>query len=774
MTDPAPLPIGDIALFDNDVPPLTGGSYWITTTHTLLEGTTPVNTDLLQATQEIVIVGPQFTVSPSDIISCHPADGSSGMFGEQLAHVVFAEPALPWERTIDGPAGTNQPWLALLVLTDDELIGASDSTTRATAITIADFLSQDLGAWKPTLTPDVNLDTTQGCRYIQISTDLFTAVTPRLDELRYLAHCRQSNIGDKAAQDLDPNGLVSVVFANRFPATPAAGVPAVRNIAHLVSIEGFESVLTDAPAFGGQTSVVMLSLASWTFQCLPNNASDFRGLVNGLIASEQTSTGSVDPDALWLRLPPASVPAATDATTGSEVAQRLEDGFVPLAYHLRTGEDTFAWYRGPLTPVLPSPVVKAGPFLSSDAALAFQNSFGVFDASLAAAWQAGRAAALSDRSFGQKLYDYRCRTHRVTDQLLARLQSAAFLSQNDINTLSTETTVQDEFIGILDATLLDTIASAATTPATTPSQPSPPRTSPDPRAAVQAFLADPAVLSTIAGIVAGDLTTLAEWLAGLLLLYPVPFNLLVPDPRMLPAESIRFFYVDNNWTGALLDGAISLGLESSRQTFFCEVTHGLLHEAATDAALRMRQSLTGVDSPASESAQNLMSGLLLRSSLVSGWPTLAVRPSQSDGTLLRILRMDRLSPSVLLCLFWGVPDHVEISEPQESFAFGVDDDGCVTLRNLVAPAAATGPALGAQLGAALPIYDPTGVQQLGVRRAGSRALNLSPDSATGVLQTVATALVNASGATAAALGPAAFGLQMVKAPESVVFACQST
>ena len=53
--------------------------------------------------------------------------------------------------------------------------------------------------------------------------------------------------------------------------------------------------------------------------------------------------------------------------------------------------------------------------------------------------------------------------------------------------------------------------------------------------------------------------TLVDWLTRLGLLEGVPFNYLVPDEAMLPPESLRFFYLDPNWTSALLDGAMSIG-----------------------------------------------------------------------------------------------------------------------------------------------------------------------------------------------------------------------
>ena len=55
---------------------------------------------------------------------------------------------------------------------------------------------------------------------------------------------------------------------------------------------------------------------------------------------------------------------------------------------------------------------------------------------------------------------------------------------------------------------------------------------------------------------------MSAWLAGLQTLAGVPFAYLVPDARMLPPESIRFFAVDPNWTTALTDGALSLAAKT--------------------------------------------------------------------------------------------------------------------------------------------------------------------------------------------------------------------
>src|SRR6185437_10309358 len=56
-----------------------------------------------------------------------------------------------------------------------------------------------------------------------------------------------------------------------------------------------------------------------------------------------------------------------------------------------------------------------------------------------------------------------------------------------------------------------------------------------------------------------------QLLAHLRLLVGVPFDYLVPDERLLPDESIRFFYLDRSWTDRLVDGAIAVGKIGTRE-----------------------------------------------------------------------------------------------------------------------------------------------------------------------------------------------------------------
>ncbi len=150
--------------------------------------------------------------------------------------------------------------------------------------------------------------------------------------------------------------------------------------------------------------------------------------------------------------------------------------------------------------------------------------------------------------------------------------------------------------------------------------------------------------------VPGELT---QWLGSLAALKGLPFGYLVPDEAMLPAESIRFFVLDPNWINALLEGATSIG----RSCTF---------DVAIDAELVAR--LYAAVSPATT-----VSGFILRSNVVSGWPGIEVRAYDANGTLLDgVLRQQVLAPTVLLFMTTGQISHVDIGEPSEAMHFGVD------------------------------------------------------------------------------------------------------
>jgi hypothetical protein len=161
-----------------------------------------------------------------------------------------------------------------------------------------------------------------------------------------------------------------------------------------------------------------------------------------------------------------------------------------------------------------------------------------------------------------------------------------------------------------------------------------------------------------------------EWLARLRVLEGVPFAYLVPHDELLPPESIRFFYVNRNWTDAAVDGAVSVGAVTSRDREHVAAAHAGLITRVDSAEWRVRGVEKAVEGPA-----GVLTGFLLRSRAVSGWPGLEVhagRGPSSPPDRVRFLRFERLAPAVLLVLMDGVPDRVRIEEPRQGIQFGVD------------------------------------------------------------------------------------------------------
>jgi hypothetical protein len=169
-----------------------------------------------------------------------------------------------------------------------------------------------------------------------------------------------------------------------------------------------------------------------------------------------------------------------------------------------------------------------------------------------------------------------------------------------------------------------------------------------------------------------------DWLASLRLLEGVPFQYLVVDEKLLPPESIRFFYLDRNWTDALVAGALSVSAVTTDDRAQLQALYKQVRDEL-DAAERL------VRVPGNEDAEDgpadVVTGLLIRSRAVSGWPGMHIRAYQveipddgadDDTNRLHLMRLERLAPSVLLALFDGVPAVVHLEEPRSGLQFGFE------------------------------------------------------------------------------------------------------
>jgi hypothetical protein len=171
---------------------------------------------------------------------------------------------------------------------------------------------------------------------------------------------------------------------------------------------------------------------------------------------------------------------------------------------------------------------------------------------------------------------------------------------------------------------------------------------------------------------------LRRWLVRLRLLEAVPFAYLVADAELLPEESIRWFYVDRRWTDALVQGVLSVGTVNSDDRTHLTAQYPAIRDELDIEERNLRRA---PGEPRLEGDGGPISGFLLRSKAVSGWPAMHVRafsgepPGRDDekppdDMEVRLLRLERLAPAVLLCLFDGIPATVHIEEPRQGVQFG--------------------------------------------------------------------------------------------------------
>lgn len=194
-----------------------------------------------------------------------------------------------------------------------------------------------------------------------------------------------------------------------------------------------------------------------------------------------------------------------------------------------------------------------------------------------------------------------------------------------------------------------------------------------------------------------------SWLGRLVLLYGVPLHYLVPDEEMLPAESLRFFYLDPIWLQSLVQGACSIGNTGYGDTIVDRAMNalvqpnqpgpdgqeGLVNKAVVGIRDRLRNQHEGLGLRKREEGLNWpLTGFLLRSAVVEGWRGLEIMAyrilseeedkhwtdlSEDRKAELQLtsLRIEQLSRDVMLGIFNGMMGRLVIRQPQEGLHFGL-------------------------------------------------------------------------------------------------------
>ncbi|MFI9534341.1 hypothetical protein ACIG56_13965 [Nocardia fusca] len=690
-----------ITFYDSYTPFLTGGRYAITVHQEVrdaggrsLSHPGESGDQFPEVTQHFEVHAPRFALQPGFVHAVHPPSGAVGPFDNQLAHVSLTRLTLPWEQILaegtDGEyEGERVPWMALLIFAENELPGDPHAQGEAdTEYTVQDVLDLHKDPRSTVLGPEIDPDTVipqvlQGrCRTIDVPAQVFTAVVPRFDELNYLTHVREvterptlSAKSKKFAEEFTETGRYTLVLANRFPRTYG------NYAAHLVSLEGFVDCLK--PEGGPLTpdgigSVRLVSLMSWSFTSHPDPGGHFSEVVHNLALPGEPLDDEQHPNpdhenALSLRLPP---PADEDTEETAEVNKRLRWGYAPLSYLTAEGEQTLAWYRGPLIPVPPPPLppglppftrasdsgnhrtrADAAPVLGTpDGLLIYDPQWGVFDLTYAVAWTMGRLLALSHAPARAAQKAFRRKARTAFAAAVTRLTTLPEISGLDPRTLTTAAAIAHPRPATdrLHTLLADGLARRLTRRRDRPGAGSTPRAAPSaaPTRAhrLRTVLERGEVHEALARSSADETGPVGDIIDALAALDLVPFDHLVADQRMLPQESVRFFYVDPTWITALVDGFVNAGVQTT--------TDNVLQTAV------LRRSVAEANTVPWPEA-----GLLLRSRLARDWPGLIIE-GDKDGRPVEIVRREYLAPDLLLCLFAEVPDTVTLAEPHQDLYIG--------------------------------------------------------------------------------------------------------
>ncbi|KAF1950574.1 hypothetical protein CC80DRAFT_577196 [Byssothecium circinans] len=594
--------------------------------------------------QRFSVIAPQFTLDPKLINTYYPPAGHQDE-GRVLPHIVFNNPHVPWFReaglspwmrtTVDlasditepapvpakGPKGRNlMPWLALLVFQPEELRVTADE---------AKLLHLDqMKSWVPTKTPVNNafamtvgqyLKDIQSRVYYEAgyqgaadadldvlkkSPEVTSVIFPLKTQLeaiihgknkdfaplkgqRLLSHVRHINTIGFPDAGVEEEGFFSVVISmmtgNQKEIAPST------HIVHLVSLEHLDATFTNTKSSyflnSNSDRIGLVSLFAWTYTCIPD-----------AINFEQTMITLAD-SAQPLRPPKQTLKAlldksadktTVDGAVSDALYQRLNSGYTLARWRTPTGEESVAFNRGPLVPMLPQEVPEATnldkparqwPSLSmtgKDYAV-FDKSIGIMDVTYSSAWSLGKLMAISDSVFNAALMRFR-------STVWADAASATRMSANDVQSSTSVLQNAHSVIKIGKA-----IAGADfSRPVSRINKPV--------TKTVLTSMDDPDLTTTFrdaidkavdhyasaggamyngfdgAGGNSSDWEVILNWIHNVMYLAAIPAHVLFPEPSHLQShnaddhpkdqpsfhpEALRYFYIDHAWIDAFIDGALS-------------------------------------------------------------------------------------------------------------------------------------------------------------------------------------------------------------------------
>lgn len=679
--------------------------------------------------QHFTVLAPQYSLPEEAVVSVFPTSSHTAQ-PLTLPHIVLKDSHCPWERNVVDSDGHDKdslnsiPWFALVVFTAEELalngnersnylgIEAKQEPTETLgfSINVKDAIAdgkipRPSGRGVFIAKPDdegMAKRSSDILNLVAFPANLFHKLFVRASKDKNDNHITQGDIEMfrflSHVRTVATDGMSSTAETGGEPGTfaltisPRIGPQTITTpttlYVHLLSLEGVHGCTPPHLDAEGKARVVMTSLYSWSYTSLPPDTfsvvNTLQNLGEGLSVLHTDRRGSKETDKTQIE---------------RIITRRQEEGFTLTRYRTITGEETAAILRGPLVPVkVPHPLQNGMTFqtnFGTDLNI-LDPDLGLMDLSYSTAWQLGRTLALGDPTFTTSL---------------ARLRGALFKEALSKSKQGVHMAL-GAYAGTRGTVLSEAVRAVSRlqemNEGLAPSSSSPVSTNRWRRGEPQVLQVDTKLhsehifyqMSAQANEVAHihsralnsdapvsyhtiptnpDYFTVQSWILDKLHLAGIPAHYLITDPSHVPPESLRFFHIDENWTEALIDGALSLANQST----------SLASEDCVRAAIK-KQLQDYMDKPLEGLGycqQMPKYGFIMRSEILVQFPDLAVsaqfakvfKPNGEDLDKVKpqtpILVQRRLASDMGLVLFDRAPPNLtalEFALPphQQTFVIG--------------------------------------------------------------------------------------------------------
>ena len=704
------LPDGTGKLYAYEMPAMAPGDYDVKVRQTI--GSANEQSQVLETSQKLRVRSVSPYILPQDLVHSYYPPRLRAVDAKSLPHLML-KGAVPWERSDPKvpPGSAPVPWLALLVFSPEELsipaevtgAGVKPSGTKALGVPLAAVNDPKLMARFCLRSPFSSDEDSpnDAANFIFVPGNVFrwhfesqetaTSEPPPeqsaadLSRYKYLVH-----ITDTAMESGDGHSTIKISTILGHRLRPYGTVNKPQDVhAHLVSLEGIGSRV-DWNALGAAGAVVpLVSLFSWTYTWLPNNASDQLEIFEHLAQQVRP---------LAVSLPKLVESDQKPGHARGWVRARLQEGYTIVRHRDIAGETAVALYRGPLTPVHARRLPLRPSMHGTDLQIV-DESARMLDVSYSVAWDLGRSLAGRDNRFLAAMASLRRQlsAHAISKMRIDEVSqdsgdgndTVVVSSSGDI-VKSVLTRLEQLFSGseggaadklrkfpVQGVARWQVPASTMIPAANAPGIMTQAKLRRGLRRHARAWLEvarkqlcvpDPPPGQHISCDIPA-LQTVIDWVAAnLLSLRLVPAIHLFPDPSVLPVETISSFVVDDTWVDALIDGALSVA--------------NAMGDADDPVRDEIRRTVNAYLRHARPSRVPVAAaGLVLRSSIVESFPdlhiTAAVQPNGAEDSLKMVAQTRH--DDMILCLFPRGPEQkvtdflVSMKLPPHQQRFGLEE-----------------------------------------------------------------------------------------------------